>query len=99
DRNDAAVLPKLLQEADQGPKALRATALGLLDRFPDLACVPVLLKAATETDAEVAAPAKATLTRFGGKEIDADLLARLRRSNGKTREVLIDLAKQRRMSD
>jgi HEAT repeat protein len=99
DRNDAAVLPKLLQEADQGPKALRATALGLLDRFPDLACVPVLLKAATESDAVVAAPAKATLTRFGGKEIDADLLARLRRSNGKTREVLIDLAKQRRMND
>ena len=34
--------------------------------------------AATETDADVARPAKAALARIGGKDVDADLLARLR---------------------
>jgi HEAT repeat protein len=98
DRSDSAVLPKLLQVAERGPKPVRASALGLLDRYRDLSCVPVLLNAAVEKDAELSSPARTTLARLGGKEVDADLLARLRLSSGKTREVLIDIAKQRRIA-
>jgi HEAT repeat protein len=40
---------------------------------------------------------KAGLARMGGKEIDADLLARLRLASGKPRQVLIELAGLRRL--
>jgi HEAT repeat protein len=92
DRSDAAVLPKVLQVAEHGSKATRLAAIGLLDRFHDLACVPVLLTAATESDAELARTAKAGLARIGGKEVEADLLARLRLASGKSRQVLLELA-------
>jgi HEAT repeat protein len=97
DRTDPAVLPKLLQVAESGSKPVRAAALGLLDRYRDLSCVPVLLNAAVDSDAELSTPAKTSLARLGGKEVDADLLARLRLAEGKRRQVLIDLAKQRRI--
>lgn len=98
DRTDAAVLPRLLQAAESGPKPVRIAAVGLFDRFRDLSCVPVLLNAAADNDADIARPAKSALARFGSKEVDADLLARLRLASGKTREVLIGLAEQRRIS-
>lgn len=97
DRTDAAVLPKLLQVAETGPRPIRKTAVGLLDRFRDLACVPVLLLACTDNDADLARTAKSTLGRLGGKEVDADLLARLRLASGRSRQVLIELAGQRRI--
>ena len=98
DRGDAAVLPKLLQVAENSSKNTRLTALGLLDRFQDLACVPVLLNGATDSDPEIARVGKTGLQRLGGKEVDADLLARLRLAEGKTRQVLIELAGQRRIA-
>jgi HEAT repeat protein len=97
DRKDDAVLPKVLQVAESGSRPLRVTAAGLLDRFGDLACVPVLLNGATDSDPELARTAKSSLARLGGKEVDADLLARLRLANGKARQVLLELAAQRRI--
>lgn len=97
DRNDAAVLPKLLQVAARGSKPVRVATVGLLDRFGDVSAVPVLLAAAADADAELAAPAKATLTRMEGKPVDAALLSRLPQSSGKTRQVLIELAALRRI--
>jgi HEAT repeat protein len=92
DRDDAAVLPKVLEVAESGSKATRLAAVGLLDRFRDLSCVPVLLNAATDSDPELVRTAKAGLARIGGKEVDADLLARLRLASGKPRQVLLELA-------
>jgi len=97
DRNDAAVLPRLLQAAEKSYKPTRVAALGLLDRFGEVSTVPVLLKAAAETDSDLATPAKATLTRMEGKPVDAALLSRLPQSSGKTRQVIIELAALRRI--
>ena len=97
DRTDAAVMPKVLQVAERGAKPVRVTALGLLDRFRDLACVPVLLNGAIENDPEIARTGKTGLARLGGKEVDADLLARLRLATGKMRQVLLELAGMRRI--
>ncbi len=97
DRNDTAVLPKVLQVAQNGPRHIRTTALDLLDRFRDVSAVPVLLTASAENDPELARTAKAALARLGGKEVDAALLASLPQATGKTRQVLIDLARQRRI--
>lgn len=97
DRSDAAVYPRLLQAAEKGSKPTRVAALGLLDRFGEAASVPVLLNAAGEEDADVAAPAKATLTRMEGKAVDAEVLKRLPNASGKSRQMLIELAALRRI--
>jgi HEAT repeat protein len=97
DRRDAAVLPLVLKTAGGGPKALRVTALEVLVRLGNVSCVPVLLAAAAEEDAELAGTARQTLIHLPGAEVDADLLARLPQATGKTRQVLIDLAGQRQI--
>lgn len=97
DRHDEAVLQKLLQAAEKGAKATRIASLGLLDRFGDLSAVPVLLSAAAGADADIAQPAKATLTRMEGKAVDDALASRLTGATGKTRQVIIELAALRRI--
>ena len=97
DRTDAAVLPVVLKAAQSGPKGLRLTALEVLMRLGNVSSVPVLLEAAVDNDAELAQAAKLTLTHLPGKDVDADLLARLPQATGKTRQVLIELAGQRQI--
>ena len=97
DRGDAAVLPKVLQVARNGSKPTRVATLDLLDRFGDPSCVPVLLNAAAEGDADLTRTAKATLTRMEGKPVDAALLAWLPQVSGKLRQMIIELAALRRI--
>ncbi len=98
DRNDDAVSPAVLRAAQGGPKALRITAINILIRLGDVACVPTLLAAATEGDAELRKAAQETLSRLPGKDVDADLVGRLADAKGKTRQVLIELAGQREIA-
>lgn len=98
DRSDSAVLPTVHKAAESGPKDLRITAINILIRLGDVSCVPVLLEAATEDDAELEQAAMETLVRLPGKEVDADLLARLPQARGKLRQVLIEIAGQRQIS-
>ena len=95
DRHDDAVRPAVLKAAQSGPKELRITAIGILIRLGDVSCVPALLQAATEGDAELGRAAQETLVRLAGKDVDADLAARLPQARGKLRQVLIELASQR----
>jgi HEAT repeat protein len=95
DRGDTAALPALGKLAQTGPKSARIAALGALEQLNDGSCLPVLLQAAAEDDAELAKTAKAALARLPGKQVDAELLARLPQAAGKTRQVLIELAGQR----
>lgn len=97
DRGDAAVLPKLLQVAQNASKPTRIATVGLLDRFGDISAVPVLLDAASDADEDLSRTAKATLTRMEGKPVDAVLLNRLPQASGKTRQVIIELAALRRI--
>jgi len=97
DRDDAVVLPTVLKAAQSGPKQLRITAIGLLIRLGSVSCVPVLLDAAVEGDAELTQAAQETLERLPGKDVDADLLARLPQASGKRRQVLIELVGERRI--
>ncbi|MBN2376242.1 MAG: HEAT repeat domain-containing protein [Sedimentisphaerales bacterium] len=97
DRKDSAVLATVLEAAQSSQKDLRITAITILIRLGDVSCVPVLLEAATEGDAQLEKAAVETLVRLSGKDIDADLLARLGKSRGKLRRVLIELAGQRQI--
>lgn len=99
DRRDAAVLPAVLKAAQGGPKALRVTAIAILIRLGDVSCIPTLLEATAQDDAELEAGAMDTLVRLPGKDVDADLLARLPQAKGKMRQTLIELAGQRQISE
>ena len=99
DRKDSAVLPTVLKAAGSSSKDLRITAINILIRLGDVSCVPVLLEAATADDAELQQAATETLVRLPGKDIDADLLARLPQAKGKLKQVLIELAGQRQIGE
>ncbi|MHC4632752.1 MAG: HEAT repeat domain-containing protein, partial [Planctomycetota bacterium] len=98
DRSDSAVLPIVQKTAQSGPKELRITAINILIRLGDVSCVPILLEAATEDDAKLKQAAMETLVRLPGKDVDADILARLPQARGKLQQVLIELAGQRQIS-
>ncbi|MGD8500095.1 MAG: HEAT repeat domain-containing protein [Phycisphaerales bacterium] len=99
DRSDSAVLPTVHKAAQSSQKDLRITAINILIRLGDVSCVPVLLEAATEDDAELEQAAMETLVRLPGKDIDADLLARLQQARGRQQQVLVELAGQRQISE
>jgi HEAT repeat protein len=98
DRKDAAVLPVVMRAAQGGPLKLRVAAIGVLERLGNASCVATLVTAAAATETELAKRAVAALARLPGAEVDADLLKRLPTATGKTRQVLIELAGQRRLS-
>jgi HEAT repeat protein len=97
DRSDAAVLPAVLQLAQTAPVELRLVAIGALDRMGDASCVPTLLEAATDPNAQLSRAAKLAIARLEGEDVDADLLGRLAGSAGSMRQALIELAGARRI--
>ena len=99
DRNDSAVLPTVHKAAQSSQKNLRIIAINILIRLGDVSCVPILLEAATEDDVELEQAAMETLVRLPGKDMDAELLARLPQAQGKLQQVLIKLAGQRQISE
>jgi HEAT repeat protein len=96
DRGDPKSLPALLSAIQNGPRKAGLAAMGALDRIGNASCVPVLLKAALETDEDVATAAKATLVKLP-PDADADVVARLPQASGKTRQILIELVGKRRI--
>jgi HEAT repeat protein len=92
DRRDAAVLPAVTRLASSGSPEVRIVAVGILERRGDLHSLPVLLQAAIADHNELAAAARLALARFGGSEVDAELLAGLEGAEGTLRQVLIELA-------
>ena len=98
DRGDPKAMPAILAAAKSGPKALRLVALAALERIGDASCVPVILDAALDADPDLAKAAKAALANLPGRDVDADLSSRLAQAQGKTRQVLIELAGSRRIA-
>jgi HEAT repeat protein len=97
DRGDPKALPAVLKVAKTGATHVRIAAMEAIDRFGNVSCVPLLLEAAIEADADLSQRAKGTLTKLAGQDVDADLMARLPQATGKTREVIIELVGQRRI--
>jgi HEAT repeat protein len=97
--NDPTVLPTVLKEAQSSSMDLRITAIKILIRLGDVSCIPILLEAVTENDAELEQAAMETLFRLPGKDVDADLIARLPQAQGNLKRVLIQLAGQRQISE
>jgi hypothetical protein len=85
DRQDRPPVSLLAQAAERGPKNVRITAIQAMRQQGDVSCVPVLLAAAAEADADVATAAAEALEELPGAEVNADLAARLATAEAKTR--------------
>ena len=97
DRGDPKALPAVVAAALTGQTSVRIVAVRVLEKLGNVTCVPVLLQAAAADDAELSKAAMTSLTRMPGKDVDAAVFAQLKQSSGKTRQILIELAEQRRV--
>jgi HEAT repeat protein len=97
DRGDPKALPAVLAAVKSGPTTVRLMAMGALERFGSASCIPILLAAASDSDADVAQKARSTMARLPRGEVDAEITARLPKASPKTRAVLIYLAGLRRI--
>jgi HEAT repeat protein len=99
DRKDAKekVLPVVMSALEKGAPNVRVMAATVLETLGDASSVPALVDAAASDNAELAQAAKTSLGRMVGKEVDANLFTRLQQSSGRMRQVLIELAEQRRL--
>ena len=98
DRGDAKALPAVLDSAKNGKGEVRFVAVGVLERLGNASCVPVVLAAALDSDAKLAGAAKGALARMSGKDVDADILARLPKASGKACQLLMEAAARRQIS-
>ena len=98
DRADVSALPALRDLAIASPRPVRLAAIRATENLGTVAAVPILLAAATQTDTGPAQSAKAALARLPGKEVDADLLARLPKATGRELQALIEAASLRRLT-
>ena len=97
DRPETVVLPAVLQAAGSGPKAARLAALAALGRVGDATCVAPLVQIATDADPELAQTAKAALAELPGDKANAEIVARLSKTEGRAYPVLIEVVGQRRI--
>jgi HEAT repeat protein len=95
DRGDAAAMPTIVDAAKTGSKPVRLVAIGVLERSGNVSSMPVLLASAEDPDPEVAQAALAALVRLPGAEVDGNILSGLPQAQGKSRQVLIELAGRR----
>jgi HEAT repeat protein len=92
------VLPPAVAEAmKSGTKDVRIAAIGVVRQLGDAASLPALLEIATNPDAELAEAAVTALAGLPGDKVDAEIVARLPKAQGKTFAVLIDLVGLKRI--
>lgn len=97
DRKDTVVLTAILKAAEQGPLAVRLSAVDALARVGDVTCLNSLLKIAVDKDAELSVAAKDTLAELPGDNVNAQIVALLPKAEGATYPLLIELVGKRRI--
>jgi HEAT repeat protein len=97
DRKETVVLAAILKAAEQGPLAVRLSAVDALARVGDVTCLNSLLRIAVEKDAELSAEAKQTLAELPGDDVNAQIVALLPKAEGATYPLLLELVGQRRI--
>ena len=98
DRNDAVGLPVVIASAKSGEKNLRLVAIGVMARLGNVACIPGLLDAVAESDAEIADAAKTSLAALPADEVNQQLFARLPQATGNSQRVWVKLAGERQIT-
>lgn len=99
DRRTPEALGALLAAAARGgPKEPRLAALECLGSAGDASAIGVLLEGATDSDADLARAATASLSGLSGAEVDAEIVKRLPSAQGKALPMLLELVGQRRIA-
>jgi HEAT repeat protein len=99
DRGDASVLPVLSKVARTGTGPAKVAAVTAIEKTAGVAGVPMLVEMAADPQADLARAARTVLARLPGKDVDAAIVARLSQATGKVRQVLVEAAGQRRLTD
>ncbi len=97
DRPKTVVLAAVIEAAGSGPKPVRLSAIGALGRVGDVSCLPLLLDAAIDADADLVQAAKGTLADLPGAKVDAQIVALLAKAEGKKYPLLLELVGKRRI--
>lgn len=97
DRGDEKALAAVQEAARGGAAPVRIAAVNVLEKLGKVSSIPVLLEAAASEDAELSKAAKTTLARLKGADVEKELFTRLEQSSGKMRQVLIQLAEERKL--
>ena len=96
DRKAPTAVPTLLTAAKSGPAAVRVAAIHALVKLGNPTDVfPVLLTAAVEPEAQVAAAAQAGLAELRESGVDSELVAMLSQGDPKVRRAVIDIVRRR----
>ena len=97
DRNPKSMPAAVLTAARSGAKPVRIAALEFIGRLGDETSLDTLLAVATESDADLSKAAQTALADLPKGKVDAEITARLAKSDKKTLPVLIALVGQRRI--
>ncbi len=96
-RGDAAAAPAIERYARTGPAPQRVAAIGALLQLRSPASLAVLVAAAGDREAGVAAAARAGLVGFPGRAADAAVVGLLSSPDPAVRAAMADVATQRRV--
>lgn len=97
DRGDASAVPAIVKAARSGSTAVSLAAVGVLEKLGNASTIPVLLDMTLSKDANLSQASKNALTRLPGGDIDGLLQDKLANSDGKVRQVLLELAGKRQI--
>ncbi len=97
DRKNTVALPAIVKAVSSGPKQVRLSAINALGRVGDATCVASLLGVANEADQEITDAALTALAELPDPTINADIIARIPKAEGRVLAVLIGALGQRRI--
>ncbi len=97
DRKNSVALPAIAKAAAAGPKQVRLSAINALGRVGDASCVASLLGIANEADEELTDAALTALAELPDPTINAEIIARIPKAEGKVLAALIGALGQRRI--
>lgn len=97
-RGDAAAIPALSVEANEGEKSVRIAAIKAMPQIRHASAVPVLVNLLGDTDGEIAKAAQEALAAIPGQEADAAVMAMLNSSETAPRLMALELVGRRRMN-
>jgi len=98
DRGDAAARPGVLRAAASSAPAVRIAAIRALSTLGNASHLTLLLDAAAQSDAEVAAAARTTLVELADPQVDAAVAEMLGTAAGTTQRILVELAGRRQIT-
>ncbi len=97
DRDDPELPRQVIQIAERGDKPVRIAAIQVLGRRGNATCIPTLVEIAASPDADLAQAATTALATLPGKNVDAELVAHLAKTNGTALAALIQAVGARRI--